>query len=255
MDTFCDKCRKTQPSHSCQDITSLGRCALEKQGEQNQKHFELKAGHWYICHRAFCCRADDITVKEGERFMCKENGVVKGFVIKDPEKYFVEVSAPAPTDDEKKSVYKTEPKFKVGDWIINSKGTIARVNDVKKDIYGTLRYNIEFSNGNKSDPMPCFVDCEYHPFTTKDAKEGDVLVSGEVIFIFNLIHGIWLNCHCSLHKDGSFNDGDYDLMTSRYFDEVYPATKEQRDTLFAKMKEHGYEWNADKRELKKIDSI
>lgn len=34
-ETLCDKCKKTQPSHSCQDITALGRCALEKQNEQN----------------------------------------------------------------------------------------------------------------------------------------------------------------------------------------------------------------------------
>ena len=64
---------------------------LDEQGEQNQKHFELKAGHWYICHRAYCCRADHLTVKEGERFMCEKDGVVKGFVIKEPEKYFKEV--------------------------------------------------------------------------------------------------------------------------------------------------------------------
>jgi hypothetical protein len=34
----------------------------------------------------------------------------------------------------------------------------------------------------------------------------------------------------------------------------YPATKEQRDLLFSKMKEAGYEWDAEKRELKKIDA-
>ena len=34
QETLCDKCRKAQPSHSCQDITALGRCALEKQGEK-----------------------------------------------------------------------------------------------------------------------------------------------------------------------------------------------------------------------------
>ena len=33
-ETLCDKCKKAQPSHSCQDITALGRCALEKQEEQ-----------------------------------------------------------------------------------------------------------------------------------------------------------------------------------------------------------------------------
>jgi len=65
---------------------------LEKQGEQKQ-HLELKAGHWYICHRAYCCRADHLTIKEGERFMCEQDGVAKGFVIKEPEKYFKEICA------------------------------------------------------------------------------------------------------------------------------------------------------------------
>ena len=75
---------------------------LEKQEEQKPEHFELKAGKWYICHRAFCCRADHLTVKEGERFMCEKDGVVKGFVIKEPEKYFKECSDPAPMEDEQK---------------------------------------------------------------------------------------------------------------------------------------------------------
>lgn len=75
---------------------------LEKQKEQKPEHFELKAGKWYFCHRAFCCRADHLTVKEGERFMCEKDGVVKGFVIKEPEKYFIECSAPAPMEDEQK---------------------------------------------------------------------------------------------------------------------------------------------------------
>ena len=36
-------------------------------------------------------------------------------------------------------------------------------------------------------------------------------------------------------------------------EDVKPATKEQRDLLFQKMKEAGYEWDADKKELKKIE--
>ena len=34
---------------------------------------------------------------------------------------------------------------------------------------------------------------------------------------------------------------------------ITPATKEQRDTLFAKMKEAGYEWDTTKKELKKVN--
>ena len=82
---------------------------LEKQGAQKPKHFELKAGHWYICYRAYCCRADNLTVKEGERFMCEEDGVVKGFVIKEPEKYFKEVCA-APIEIEQKPAWSEEDK-------------------------------------------------------------------------------------------------------------------------------------------------
>ena len=92
-----------------------------------------------------------------------------------------------------------------------------------------------------------------HLWTIQDAKDGDVLVSGEVIFIFNKIHDVWTNCHCSLHRDGSFIGEDYDLMTVKYGEEVYPATKEQRNLLFSKMRESGYEWNAEKKEMKKVE--
>lgn len=82
------------------------------------KHFQLKAGHWYICHRAYCCRADNLTVKEGERFKCEEDCVVKGFVIKEPEKYFKEVCAPAPMEDEQKPVWGEEDERNLNDAIL-----------------------------------------------------------------------------------------------------------------------------------------
>lgn len=73
---------------------------LEKQDNKKQiEHLELKAGHWYICHRPYCCRADSLTVKEGERFKCEKDGVVKGFVIKEPEKYFKELSVLPHSED------------------------------------------------------------------------------------------------------------------------------------------------------------
>ena len=34
---------------------------------------------------------------------------------------------------------------------------------------------------------------------------------------------------------------------------IHPATEEQRELLFQKMKEEGYEWDAEKKELKKIE--
>lgn len=51
--------------------------------------------------------------------------------------------------------------------------------------------------------------------------------------------------------DKCFSFGDYKIH-----DEILnsvPATKEQRDFLFQKMKEAGYEWDAERKELKKIE--
>lgn len=60
--TLCDTCRKAQPSHSCQDITALGRCALEKQGElkpvgwskEDERDFDVIYGIIYNS-----CNAED----------------------------------------------------------------------------------------------------------------------------------------------------------------------------------------------------
>ena len=147
-----------------------------------------------------------------------------------------------------KPIDKIEPKFKVGDWIIHQgTGNIYQVVAVIDNQY-QLRY------GDNTIQKCTDVDkCARLWNVTKDAKDGDVLVSGEVIFIFNKIHDVWINCHCSLHRDGSFIGEDYDLMTVKYGEEVYPATKEQRNLLFSKMRESGYEWNAEKKEMKKVE--
>lgn len=68
------------------------------------EHLELKSGHWYICHRAYCCRADHLTVKEGEKVLCEEDGVIKGFVIKNAEKYFKEIRKPASFENKQKPI-------------------------------------------------------------------------------------------------------------------------------------------------------
>lgn len=39
-ETLCNKCRKEQPSHSCQDITELGRCAVEYEQKPVDKKVE-----------------------------------------------------------------------------------------------------------------------------------------------------------------------------------------------------------------------
>lgn len=42
-ETLCEKCKKAQPSQSCQDITALGRCAVEHEQKVEPKFHE---GEW-----------------------------------------------------------------------------------------------------------------------------------------------------------------------------------------------------------------
>ena len=101
------------------------------------------------------------------------------------------------------------------------------------------------------------VDKSASAFTIQDAKSGDVLATLDYILIFK---------EC-LKKDGGVSYCHYDFGAGNpqfiytednnwYFGKeamVYPATKEQRDLLFQKMKEAGYEWDAEKKQLKKIE--
>lgn len=49
-ETLCDKCKKEQPSHSCQDITELGRCAVEhEQKPADNVKPKFKVGDWITC--------------------------------------------------------------------------------------------------------------------------------------------------------------------------------------------------------------
>ena len=53
--------------------------------------------------------------------------------------------------------------------------------------------------------------------------------------------------HCVATSKNTFRiGGSWRVFTA------YPATKEQRDLLFRKMKEAGYQWDAEKKELRKI---
>lgn len=44
-----------------------------------------------------------------------------------------------------------------------------------------------------------------------------------------------------------------DEFVKAYNVKIYPATNEQRDTLMKAITDAGYEWNADKKELKKVE--
>ena len=142
---------------------------------------------------------------------------------------------------------KVEPKFQNGQWITNGDYTW-KIVEVKP-----LDYILQSQDGNIVDDTISHVDEQFHSFTIKDAKEGDVLfmenASANSIFIYKSFNNGIINKYASYNNFG-FEGEHYLVLNDGY---VIPTTKEQRNTFFAKMKEAGYKWNAEKKELKKIE--
>lgn len=148
---------------------------------------------------------------------------------------------------------KIKPKFKVGDWFIN----------ISKDVFLIKSFNngyctLEDIKGNII--SPCLPPCESESrlWTILDAKDGDVLINwNNTAFIFKTIEDETVKFHIAYNKKWdsiktpSTKLSHLGLPEPQF--EYHPATKSQRDTLFAKMKEDGYEWDTEKRELKKFE--
>ena len=137
---------------------------------------------------------------------------------------------------------KVEPKFKVGDWVVTDKCDtvqIGAVNNGYYTLYNGMIFNVSY------------VDKCWHLWTIADAKDGDVLKEGSCIFILRKMKSEnTAITHCCLFDDGDFN---LSPTLSLDVDSTFPATEEQRNLLFAKMKEEGYVWDAKKKEPKKIE--
>ena len=150
---------------------------------------------------------------------------------------------------------KVEPKFYEREWITNGDYTW-KIVEVKP-----LDYILQSQDGNIVDDTISHVDEQFHSFTIKDAKDGDVLYceSGWTCIFKTLINDETFSSYCFMDKTKWFCETGSECHTLKeefikaYNGKIHPATKEQRDTLFAKMKEAGYEWDAEKKKLEKIE--
>jgi hypothetical protein len=146
-----------------------------------------------------------------------------------------------------------EPKFKVGDWVVYT-GYLLK--DSGKESCVMQVASIEDGRYNFTDTSTLCFDSEkdMRLWTIKDAKNGDVLVLNNEVFIYahrKQMYSIAV-AQCYVDSAGGFYfDGEFGYTEKG--NSICPATKEQRDLLFTKMKEAGYEWNAEKKELKKIE--
>ena len=171
-------------------------------------------------------------------------------------------------DQEEPQVYKTEdgdtitysetdgykvvePKFHEGQWVVNKFGSWHIDSLDKKN------YQVSDGKGHYI-YFPILKQDEMHLWTIKDAKDGDVLACHGCIVIFKEIDGLNIKCHCAFHYLGV-------MTTSLFIDTLQnktafrPATKEERDLLFEKMKEDCCEWSNEQRkrinELRKLIKI
>lgn len=208
---------------------------IEKQGEKSsirERYDRIKESEW------FKKTHEGMSVSEEE--VDNTNVVVpKDYSSIDPHFF-------KPAD-------KVEPKFKVGDWIINrTDATIMQIVN-NEDFYES----VEIGGQRRTDTYN-YVEWDFRLWTIQDAKDGDILTNGNSIVIFRKIGnkewtdvidyyiGWFIGSKIIIQKFLS-HWGRVDEV------KLEPATKEQCDLLFQKMKEAGYEWDAEKKELKKIE--
>ena len=153
---------------------------------------------------------------------------------------------------------KFKPKFNVGDWVVNKFGDSWHI-----DSFDKKNYQVSDGKGNYN-YFPILKQDEMHLWSIEDAKEGDVLfldLMGGKTFIYNGINpNMAILYSFIINNDGEDvlpyhigkpNVGIGNIEETKNI--IRPATKEQRDTLFAKMEESGYEWDAVKKQLKEIE--
>ena len=153
-----------------------------------------------------------------------------------------------------------EPKFHEGEWVVWDNKITCHVDNIYQGKESLMYTITDINNMIRSCSAKSF-DNNAHLWTIQDAKDGDVLCYEDEISIYK--HDI-KNCtkqgitfggfvyYCCYDGKRFIMDGFYSL-TEQDKTDIHPATKEQRDLLFQKIKEAGHEWNAEKKELKHIE--
>ena len=136
------------------------------------------------------------------------------------------------------------PKFHEGDWVVYM-GTTAKILDLQKHCYVGKDVN------DKDFVVSYCNECEMKKWTIQDANDGDVLASAKSVFIYQEEYIAEKPiAYCGI-MNGHFVKGEDACWTN---EKCYPATKEQRELLFKKMKEDGYEWDDDMKTLNEIQN-
>ena len=138
-------------------------------------------------------------------------------------------------------------KFNVGDWIVYN-GTVCKIYKTSPDdkFYHCFDSNDNIHIYNRD------LEDKIHLWTIEDAKPGDLLDANGTPFIYKKHDGDSLYFYCGIDLADKFvesEDGEFWSLNYK----VCPLTKEQKDIFFLKMKKSGFEWDEEKKELKKLE--
>ena len=148
-----------------------------------------------------------------------------------------------------KTTDKVEPKFKVGDWIISHYNHVVYIKSIDEK-----NYFLSCSDGNSEKLSIDYINRNWRLWNIQDAKEGDVLSNGKMIVIFK--HFDEPSCKHIVAYIGLDTIGAIQVTDDTWNFENYkttPATKEQRDKLLKAMADAGWQFDFEKKELKKIE--
>ena len=235
---------------------------LEKQGE---KEFTFKSIPRLLemveptdRAKSYCQKLIDSLVKERYGTDAKiVEGVLKGW----NGEY-----VPMAIMDEQNPADKVEPTFKVGDKVMmkdfESFPHICTIESIDEATYygDTTNFDIKDQNNWKYAEHESTEVNHYHLWTIKDAKDGDVLAvnKDDVILIFRGIGNEEWNdvidyyCRYDCYQKEFIVQKDLEFWGYINDNQLKPATKEQCDTLMKAMANAGWEFDFEKKKLKKI---
>lgn len=234
LENNLNKALEKETPESCNEF-------LEKQGNQKYENICSDCINIKGCVNCENGNMKETLMQKSADSYCKEN--CKGY--QESGKCFADGDCKAKREAE--SIDKAEPKFKVGDWIVNN---------TTKEIFKItelIDFGYESIDENGKGHALFIEEDEYHLWSIQDAKDGDVLACKNDIVIFkenNYNPEDKSGCmfvRCSLCNKNGYWRIIGGINPSNYV----PATKEQRDTIEKAMHDAGYVWDTEKLELKK----
>lgn len=257
-DEIIEECHQDNADHII-DIVTEQRKAAEWSKPYSGVSFVYNNHTWGMCARD---NGVEILIdSEIKAFISPEKSFIYPTPLQHNGTSKVGLATEAIKEEKVDNTNMVEPKFKDGDWIVY-KETVWKVCNIGlQNYYDLLKINNEVSTRLIKD-----VDENAHLWTINDAKPGDIIYAEskfntfDFIAIFSEIKNKNSWEYCSVDSDGDDYSDDLDhwefddhkgfVALDRY--NFYPATKKQRHLLYQKMKEEGFEWDDEKKELKDL---